>query len=88
MLVTVAKHVAKTLLKLFSFVNSSLKEKQHLEVAKSVPLNRLLLGTSSPRCSVQRPHAGMKLLTTGFFSKSNRLSQDMVVGRTEPSHMW
>ncbi|XP_054281499.1 deoxyribonuclease TATDN1-like [Macrosteles quadrilineatus] len=69
------------------FDGCSLKEKQHLEVAKSVPLNRLLLGTSSPRCSVQRPHAGMKLLTTGFFSKSNRLSQDMVVGRTEPSHM-
>ncbi len=66
----------------------SLKSEQNIEVASSVPLDRLLLETDAPYCGIKKTHAGYKNIMTHFPQKDkkkfNADIHQLIDGRTEP----
>jgi TatD DNase family protein len=42
----------------------SLKSEENLEIAKLVPLDRLMIETDSPYCEIRNTHASMKFVKT------------------------
>ena len=68
----------------------SLKTAEACAVAASVPLQRMLLETDAPYCSVRPTHAGAGLLRTAFAvaKKPERWEAGKgVAGRSEPGHV-
>jgi TatD DNase family protein len=64
----------------------SLRTQQNLEVAKSLPLERILLETDCPYCDIKRTHAGYHFVQNTFESRDEKKFQSgmMVKGRNEP----
>lgn len=67
----------------------SLKTKENLEVVKTLPLEKILLETDCPYCSVKRTHAGYDYVQTHFKSKAEKKYEDgfQVKGRNEPCNI-
>jgi TatD DNase family protein len=68
----------------------SLRKAENLEVARQLPLDRILLETDCPYCDVKRTHAGYKYVTTQFDTIAEKkcnpdeLPGCCVKGRNEP----
>jgi TatD DNase family protein len=64
----------------------SLREKNNLQVAKELPLDKILLETDCPYCEVKRTHAGFHHIKTTFPAKQEKKFElgVMVKGRCEP----
>jgi TatD DNase family protein len=64
----------------------SLKTQENLDVAKLVPLDRLMLETDCPYCDIRNSHASSKFVKTKFPSaKKEKYTVDkMVKDRNEP----
>ena len=64
----------------------SLKTEENLEIAKQVPLDRLMIETDCPYCDIRNSHASSKFVKTKFpSSKKEKYSEDkMVKDRNEP----
>ena len=64
----------------------SLKTSENLEVAKALPLDKILLETDCPYCEIKQSHAGFGFLSTKFEKKADKKfeSGKMVKGRNEP----
>ena len=64
----------------------SLRTEDNLQVAKELPLERILLETDCPYCEVKRTHAGFHHVKTNFPSKQEKKFEMgvMVKGRCEP----
>jgi len=71
----------------------SLRATQNLEVAKQLPLDRILLETDCPYCDVKRTHAGYDFVTTQFETITEKrcvvgeTPGKCVKGRNEPCHI-
>lgn len=66
----------------------SLKSEANLNVAKSVPVEKLMIETDCPYCEVRQTHAGFKYVKTTFKkSKDGADSNLPVKGRNEPSSL-
>ena len=71
----------------------SVREQGGLEVAREVPIERLLLETDAPWCEVKRTHAGWGMVRTGFEERrvggkgGSGGDEGMVKGRNEPCKM-
>ncbi|KAG0417251.1 hypothetical protein HPB47_005752 [Ixodes persulcatus] len=67
----------------------SLKTKDNLEVAATIPTERLLIETDCPWCEVRPSHAGAKLVKTSFPCKKKERFEPgfMVKGRNEPANL-
>jgi len=71
----------------------SLKTKDNLEVAKRLPLERLILETDCPWCDIRATHAGSNFVTTTFATKKEKqytreLGKEYCVkNRMEPCHI-
>ena len=72
----------------------SLKTEENLNVAAAVPLERLMLETDAPWCSVRPTHAGHKFVKSNWSQSSkpckHKPHEDehkCVKGRSEPCHM-
>jgi len=64
----------------------SLKTNENLEVAKHIPLDRLMVETDSPYCDIKKSHASFKYVKT-FYPMKNAEKYDAectVKGRNEP----
>ena len=68
---------------------SSLKTEDNLEVAKKLPIDRIMIETDCPWCEIRPTHASHKHIKTSFKSvKKEKWQPDsMVKGRSEPSHI-
>ena len=64
----------------------SLKTEENIEIAKLVPLDRLMIETDCPYCDIRNSHASSKFVKTKFpSSKKEKYSEDkMVKDRNEP----
>jgi TatD DNase family protein len=64
----------------------SMKTKESLEVIRQIPLDRLLIETDAPWCSIKPSHASHEFVCTTFPSKKRDKfeSQTMVKDRGEP----
>lgn len=64
----------------------SLRTEENLQVAKELPLERILLETDCPFCEVKRTHAGHHHVKTTFSTKQEKKFEAgvMVKGRCEP----
>ena len=64
----------------------SLRTEENLQVAKELPLDRILLETDCPYCEVKRTHAGHHHVKTSFPTKQEKKFEMglMVKGRCEP----
>lgn len=64
----------------------SLKTQENIEVAKAVPLDRLMLETDCPYCEIRSTHAGFGFIKSKWQAKDKRkYSHDALVkGRSEP----
>ncbi|CAB9522957.1 Putative deoxyribonuclease TATDN1 [Seminavis robusta] len=64
----------------------SLREGTNLQVAKELPLDKVLLETDCPYCEVKRTHAGFHHVKTTFPTKQEKKFEKgvMVKGRCEP----
>ncbi|XP_077545029.1 deoxyribonuclease TATDN1-like isoform X3 [Haemaphysalis longicornis] len=67
----------------------SLKTAENLDVAASIPGDRLVIGTDSPWCEIRPKHAGAKYVRTSFPTKKKEQFQPgfMVSGRNEPAKL-
>lgn len=71
----------------------SLRTAENLEVAKQLPLDRILLETDCPYCDVKRTHAGYEFVTTTFPTITEKkcdpeaVPETCVKGRNEPCHI-
>jgi TatD DNase family protein len=68
----------------------SLKTEANLDVARQVPLDRLMLETDAPWCEIRASHAGRKHVSTRFDTVNNakRFTPGQCVkGRCEPCHI-
>lgn len=64
----------------------SLKTDQNLQVAKAVPLDRIMLETDSPYCTIRTTHAGHSHVSSSWpmFDKKKYDASGLVKGRSEP----
>lgn len=67
----------------------SLRTAENLEVARQLPLDRILLETDCPYCDVKRTHAGYEFVKTVFETKPEKKYQlgSCVKGRNEPCNI-
>lgn len=67
----------------------SLRTEENLQVAKELPLERILLETDCPFCEVRRTHAGYHHVKTTFATKQEKkfVKGQCVKGRCEPSQI-
>jgi len=67
----------------------SLKTEDNLCVARSVPMERLMLETDAPWCSIRPTHASSVFIKTKIFAKDKRKhsSSLQVKGRNEPCNI-
>jgi TatD DNase family protein len=64
----------------------SLKTQENLEVAKKVPLDKLMIETDCPYCDIRNSHASSKFVKTKFakVAKEKYVKDKMVKDRNEP----
>jgi TatD DNase family protein len=64
----------------------SLRTQENLEVAKALPLDKILLETDCPYCEIKQSHAGFGFVETSFEKKTDKKFElgKMVKGRNEP----
>ena len=66
----------------------SLKTEENLEVAKSIPLDRLMIETDCPWCEIKRTHAGFKYLKSNLDRSKNAADPKLAVkNRNEPMNI-
>jgi len=67
----------------------SLRTEAQLQLAKEIPISRLLLETDAPWCDMQPLHAGFKYVKTTFpaWPKDKFELGSCVLRRTEPAHV-
>lgn len=67
----------------------SLKTQENIEVAKTVPLDRLMLETDGPYCGIRSTHAGFSSIASIWPAKDKKKwdPNACVKGRTEPCHI-
>jgi len=73
---------------LFVGINGcSLRTEESLEIAKKIPLDRLMIETDSPYCEIKNTHPSKKYVKTVFDpakDKKKHSKELMVKGRNEP----
>ncbi|KCV72143.1 hypothetical protein H696_01547 [Fonticula alba] len=77
-------------LDLFVGINGcSLKTQENLDVVKAIPVERLLLETDGPWCTIRPSHAGHGFLRTKYpeSRRDRHKSHTLVKDRAEPCHM-
>lgn len=63
----------------------SLKTEENLEVAKKIPIDRLMIETDCPWCEIRPTHAGFKHIKSDFKKSKNASDPSLQVkGRNEP----
>lgn len=65
----------------------SLKTEENIEIAKKIPLDRLMIETDAPYCEVRNSHASMKYLKEKIFKGKDKKKFNknfLVKGRNEP----
>ena len=67
----------------------SLKTEDNLQVAKALPLDKILLETDCPYCEIKATHAGFHHIQTKYEKKPDKKFElgKMVKGRNEPCQM-
>lgn len=67
----------------------SLKTQENLDVAKALPLDKILLETDCPYCEIKPSHAGFGFIKTTFEKKADKKFElgKMVKGRNEPCQL-
>lgn len=68
----------------------SLRTEHNLEIARQIPLDKLLLETDAPWCQIKRSHASFQLINTTEFpttKKSKHSHEALVEGRNEPCNI-
>lgn len=67
----------------------SLKTSENIEVARAVPLERLMLETDGPYCGIRTTHAGYGSIASTWPTKDKKKwdPEACVKGRTEPCHI-
>ncbi|XP_054280211.1 deoxyribonuclease TATDN1-like [Macrosteles quadrilineatus] len=83
---------AETYLKLGAYIGisgCSLKRTRNINVVKSLPLSRILLGSDCPYCKLKRDSPSYKYVKTKFRAENRRFWSPSapVKGRTEPIHV-
>lgn len=65
----------------------SLKTEENLEMAKRIPMDKLMIETDAPWCGIRPSHAGSKFIQTKFptVKKKDKWSPEVMIdGRNEP----
>jgi TatD DNase family protein len=73
---------------LFIGINGcSLKNERNVEVVRSVPLDKMVVGTDSPYCSVRKSSKSYKFIKTTFNETKRYDAESLVRGRNEPCNV-